>query len=150
MFVSIPQTRANPRAKKTERIPVHPNRKLTLALLSGAAIGAAATKALHAQQAKPLPAYVISEVDVTDPATFQKYAQQVAPTLAPYGGHFLARGGKVLPVEGPAPGRVTLIAFDSAEQARAWEDSPAYSAIRPIRQSSAKSHIFIAEGLPPQ
>ncbi len=127
-----------------------PSRKLALAVLAGAAIGAAATSALHAQQAKPLPGYVISEVDVTDPDTFQKYAQQVAPTLAPYGGHFLARGGKILPVEGPAPTRVALIAFDSAEQAKAWEDSPAYSAIRPIRQSSAKSHIFIVEGLPTQ
>ena len=91
---------------------MHPNRKLTLVLLAGAAIGAAATNALHAQQPKPLPAYVISEVEVTDPATFQKYAQQVAPTLAPYGGHFLARGGKVLPVEGPAPGRKVLISFN--------------------------------------
>ena len=62
---------------------MHPNGKLTLVLLAGAAIGAAATNALHAQQPKPLPAYVISEVEVTDPATFQKYAQQVAPTLIP-------------------------------------------------------------------
>jgi uncharacterized protein (DUF1330 family) len=126
------------------------NRKLAIAVLLGAAIGAAATSALHAQQAKPLPGFVVAEVEVTDPTTFQKYAQQVAPTLEPYGGHFLARGGRVLPVEGPAPMRVALIAFDSAEKAKAWEDSPAYSAIRPIRQSSAKSHIFIVEGLPAQ
>jgi uncharacterized protein (DUF1330 family) len=129
---------------------MNPNRKLALAVLAGAAIGVAATSALHAQQAKPLPGYVIAEVEITDPVMFQKYAQQVAPTLEPFGGHFLARGGKILPVEGPAPSRVAVIAFDSAEKAKAWEDSPAYSAIRPIRQSSAKSRIFIAEGLPAQ
>jgi len=126
------------------------NHKLALAVLAGISIGAAVSNALHAQQAKPLPAYIIAEVDVTDPATFQKYAKQVPDTLVPFGGHYLARGGKVLPVEGDAPQRVALIAFDSAEKARAWEDSPAYSAIRPIRQSSAKSRIFIAEGLNPQ
>jgi uncharacterized protein (DUF1330 family) len=42
------------------------------------------------------------------------------------------------------------IAFDSAEKAREWYDSPAYAAIRPIRQSAAKSRVFIVEGLAPQ
>jgi uncharacterized protein (DUF1330 family) len=126
------------------------NRKLAIAVLAGAAIGAAATSALHAQQAKPLPGFVVAEVEITDPATYQKYAQQVVPTLEPFGGHFLVRGGKILPVEGPVPSRVAIIAFDSAEKAKAWEDSPAYSVIRPIRQSAAKSRIFIVEGLPAQ
>jgi uncharacterized protein (DUF1330 family) len=53
-------------------------------------------------------------------------------------------------VEGEAPKRIVVIAFDSAEKARGWYDSPAYEAIRPIRQSAAKSRIFIAEGLAPQ
>jgi hypothetical protein len=32
--------------------------------------------AMHAQQGKPGPGYVVAEVEITDPATFQKYAQQ--------------------------------------------------------------------------
>jgi uncharacterized protein (DUF1330 family) len=126
------------------------NSKVILAALAGVVIGAAGAAAIYAQQAKVPPGYVIAEVEVTDPATFQKYAEQVPGTLAPFGGHFLARGGKITAVEGDAPKRVTLVAFDSAEKAKAWEDSAAYSAIRPIRQSSAKSKIFIVEGLPPQ
>jgi len=43
-----------------------------------------------------------------------------------------------------------IIAFDSAEKAREWYDSPAYEAIKPIRQSAAKSRIFIVEGVAPQ
>ena len=43
-----------------------------------------------------------------------------------------------------------IIAFDSVEKAREWCDSPAYTAIRPIRQNAAKARIFIAEGLAPQ
>jgi uncharacterized protein (DUF1330 family) len=126
------------------------NHKIMLAALAGALIGAAGASVIHAQQAKVAPGYVIAEVEVTDLATFQKYAEQVPGTLAPFGGHFAVRGGKITPVEGDAPKRVTVIAFDSAEKAKAWEDSPAYGAIRPIRQSSAKSRIFIVEGLSPQ
>lgn len=124
--------------------------KVILAALAGAVIGAAGAAAIYAQQAKVAPGYVIAEVEVTDPATFQKYAEQVPGTLPPFGGHFLSRGGKITPVEGDAPKRVTVVAFDSAAKAKAWEDSPAYNAIRPIRQSSAKSRIFIVEGLTPK
>jgi uncharacterized protein (DUF1330 family) len=43
-----------------------------------------------------------------------------------------------------------VIAFASAEKARGWYDSPAYDAIKSIRQSSAKSRLFIVEGITPQ
>lgn len=126
------------------------NHKLTLAVLAGVSIGVAGAKTIHAQQAKAPPAYVIAEVDVTDPTTFQKYAVKVPETLAPFNGHYLVRGGKIQALEGEAPKRFVVIAFDSAEKARGWEDSPAYEAIKPIRQSSAKSRIFIVEGVAPQ
>jgi len=126
------------------------NYKLALAVLAGVSIGVAGAKAIHAQQVKTPPAYVIAEVDVTDTATFQKYADKVPQTMAPFNGQYLVRGGKTQAVEGEAPKRIVVIAFDTAEKARAWYDSPAYEAIKPIRQSSAKSRIFIAEGLAPQ
>lgn len=126
------------------------NHKLMVAVLAGVSIGVAAASAIHAQQVKAPPAYVVAEVDVTDPATFQKYAAKVPETLASFNGHYLVRGGKIQAVEGEAPKRIVVIAFDSAEKARGWEDSPAYEAIKPIRQSSAKSRIFIVEGIAPQ
>ena len=124
--------------------------KLALAVLAGVSIGVAGVKAIHAQQVKTPPAYVIAEVDVTDPTTFQKYAEKVPETLAPFNSHHLVRGGKTQALEGEAPKRIVVIAFDSAEKARGWYDSPAYEAIKPIRQSSAKSRIFIVEGIAPQ
>jgi uncharacterized protein (DUF1330 family) len=126
------------------------NHKLALSVLAGASIGVAGAKAIHAQEGKTPPGYVIAEVEVTDPTTFQKYAQKVPETLVPFQGHYIVRGGKIQPLEGEAPKRFVVIAFDSAEKARAWEDSPAYAAIRPIRQSAAKSRVFIVEGLAPQ
>jgi uncharacterized protein (DUF1330 family) len=126
------------------------NHKLALAVLAGVSIGVAGAKVIHAQQVKTPPAYVIAEVDVTDPATFQKYREKIPETLAPFNGHYLVRGGKTQALEGEPPKRFVVIAFDSMEKAQAWEDSPAYAAIKPIRQSSAKSRIFIAEGVAPQ
>jgi uncharacterized protein (DUF1330 family) len=126
------------------------NLKLALAVMAGVLIGIAAAKAIHSQQVKAPPAYIVGEVDVTDPATFQKYAEKVPETLAPFYDHYLVRAGKTQPLEGEPPKRIVVIAFASAEKARKWYDSPAYEAIKPIRQSSAKSRIFIVEGIAPQ
>jgi uncharacterized protein (DUF1330 family) len=126
------------------------NRKLVLAVLVGIAIGVAAAVAIHAQQVKAAPAYMIGEVDVTDPATFQKYSEKVPGTLAAFNGHFLVRGGKTQALEGDPPKRIVVIAFDSMKQAQSWDDSPAYDAIKPIRQSAAKSRLFIVEGVAPR
>jgi len=126
------------------------NHKLALALLAGISIGIAGARTIQAQQVKAPPAYVIAEVDVTDPATMQKYGEKVPETLAPFEHHYVVRGGKTQSLEGEPPKRIIVIAFDSAEKARAWYDSPAYAAIKPLRQSSAKSRLFIAEGLAPQ
>ena len=122
------------------------NHKLMLAVLIGAVIGVGGATAIHARQAKVLPGYVVAEVDVTDPATFQKYADKAPGTIAAYGGHYVIRGGKFTSIEGEPPKRFVVIAFDSVEKAKAWEDSPAYDAIKPIRHSSAKSRVFIIEG----
>jgi uncharacterized protein (DUF1330 family) len=131
------------------------NRNLALAVLAGISIGAMGVMAIHAQEAKTLPAppaYLIAETEVTDRAAFQKYAEKVPETLAPFSGsfHYVVRGGKTQALEGQPPKRIVVIAFDSTDKALAWYNSPAYEAIRPIRQGASVSRIFMAEGLPPQ
>jgi uncharacterized protein (DUF1330 family) len=122
-----------------------------LILAVGIGHGLGIGSAIHAQQAKVAPGCVIAEVNVTDPDVFKTYAEQIPGTLAPFGGTYLVRGGKITPVEGDAPtGRFVVIAFDSAQKALAWENSPAYEAIKPIRHKSAKARLFIIEGVAPQ
>jgi uncharacterized protein (DUF1330 family) len=68
--------------------------------------------------------------------------------LAPFKHKVVVRGGKVQTLEGEPPkGAIVEIAFDSVEKAREWYDSPAYAAIRPLRQHAAKSRIYIVEGV---
>ena len=127
------------------------NYKLALAVLAGVSIGIAAARATRAQQVSTPPGYVIAEVDVTDPNTMKKYVEKIPDTLAPFNHRYLVRGHNIQALEGEPPkGGVVIIAFDSADKAREWYDSPAYQAIKPIRQTSAKSRIFIVEGVAPQ
>lgn len=127
------------------------NYKFALAMLAGVSIGVVGATVIHAQQLKTPPGYVIAEIEVTDPAAVQKYGEKAPETLAPFNHRYLVRSNKIQTLEGEPPkGGVVVIAFDSVEKAREWYDSPAYAAIRPIRQGAAKSRIFIVEGVAPQ
>ena len=120
-------------------------------LLVGVLAGIIGGLSIRGQQVKTPPGYLVAEAEVTDPAALQKYADKLAETLAPFNHHYVVRSSKILALEGDAAkSRVVIIAFDNVEKAREWYDSPAYAAIRPIRQNAAKSRIFIVEGLIPQ
>jgi uncharacterized protein (DUF1330 family) len=127
------------------------NHKLVLAVLVGILIGVAGAKTIHAQPEKSPPGYVVSEADaILDIPTVRKYGQGVAETLAPFNHNFIVRGGRPQPLDGgEAPKGVVVIAFDSVEKAREWYESPAYQAIKPLRQSSTKGRMFIVEGITP-
>jgi uncharacterized protein (DUF1330 family) len=101
-------------------------------------------------QASTAPAYLIVEVEINDAAAFQKYASAIPATLAPFGGRFIVRGGKTDALEGDAPKRIVMIAFDSMQKARGWWDSPAYEAIKAIRHSAAVARLFFVEGVASQ
>jgi uncharacterized protein (DUF1330 family) len=143
-FGSLPEKRI--RGDKTMKR----NYKLALAILVGIAIGIVGNTVARARQVKTPPGYVIAEVQIQDPATFKEYADKVAATLPPFGGHYLARNGKITSVEGDAPKLFVIIGFDSAQKAQDWYDSPAYNAIKQIRFNSAKTRLFITEGIAPQ
>lgn len=93
------------------------------------------------------PAYYISEFELTDAEGIKPYSAAVESTFTPFGGRYVVRGGQAKSLEGDATKRMVIIAFPSFEQAQRWYDSPAYRAIQPIRHRSAKSRVFIVEGL---
>jgi uncharacterized protein (DUF1330 family) len=94
-----------------------------------------------------MAAYLIVQVDVTDPEAYAEYRKQVPPTLAAYDGKFLVRGGAMQRLEGDWPyERVVVIEFPSLERAMAWYDSPAYRAPKALRQSASRANLIVVEG----
>ncbi len=95
-------------------------------------------------------AYVINDMEVTDPVAFEKYRQLSPPTVAQYGGRFLARGGATRTLEGSwSPKRLVILEFDSVQRACAWLESPEYAPVRALRERAARSNIIVTEGLAP-
>ncbi len=94
-----------------------------------------------------MSAYVIVDIDVTDPALYETYKKMASPTVAAYGGKYLARGGKCEVLEGGwQPKRLVILEFDSVAQAKAWVDSAEYRPAREMRHRAATSRMVVIEG----
>lgn len=94
-----------------------------------------------------MAAYVIAELEVTDPAGFEEYRQQVAPTIEQYGGRYLVRGGRVESLEGGwEPKRLVVVEFESLERAKQWYDSSEYREPMALRQRTANCRVILVEG----
>jgi uncharacterized protein (DUF1330 family) len=121
--------------------------KLAVALAAGAAVGGIVVRGLHAQTTPPT--YVVTDIsEITDPEGFKAVLAKAAPSsLAEFGGKYIIRTENIVPVEGVAPKRFVVIAFDSLEKSRAWLDSQNQKEIRAIRGKTTKSRQFIVEGM---
>ena len=117
-----------------------------LSVSAGIALGAAA-QTLRAQTRSP--AYVISEIDVTNAEGYAKeYVPLAVKALAQSGQKRLASGGKTIALSGAPPAaRIVLSAFDSLDQAKAAYSSPAYLKAREIGDKYGRLRIFAVEGI---
>ncbi len=94
-----------------------------------------------------MPGYVVAEVEVTDPATYEEYRKRVPAIVAQYGGRYLVRGGAVERKEGAwEPKRLVVLEFPSLEQARKWYHSPEYAPVLALRLKAARSKVLLVEG----
>jgi uncharacterized protein (DUF1330 family) len=92
-------------------------------------------------------AYVINDMEVVDPQLLDEYKKLSPPTVAQYGGKFLARGGRCETLEGDwIPRRLVILEFPSFDQAKAWMESQEYAPAKRIRQKASKSNMVVIEG----
>ena len=95
-----------------------------------------------------MAAYVIVDIEVTDPAGYEEYKQLAPPAVAAFGGKYLARGGKTETLEGEwTPRRLVILEFENSARAKQWLNSTAYSAARQLRQQTAKTNMVVIEGM---
>ena len=112
--------------------------KIALAVVAGAALGAAAMQGLHAQ-ATP-KAYAITETEVLDAAAQAAYTPVVRPVLQAAGARPISRpGGRVVAIEGTAPKRVGIQEWDSVEKAQEFYSSKAWTDLAPQRDKAIKT-----------
>jgi uncharacterized protein (DUF1330 family) len=92
-------------------------------------------------------AYVVVDMDVTDPDRYAAYRELATAAVAAAGGRYLARGGTTMVLEGDRrPARMVILEFPDLDAARAWYDSPAYAAARAAREGAATGSFIAVEG----
>lgn len=93
-------------------------------------------------------AYLLAQIDVTDPDQYAQYAALTPDIIAKFGGRFIARAGRRVTVEGPeAPNRVVVVEFPDYEKAQAFYHSPEYTKVKQLRATAASGQIIVVEGL---
>jgi uncharacterized protein (DUF1330 family) len=94
-----------------------------------------------------MTAYVIAEIDVTDPEAYKLYADRAPGVTQPAGGKYLVRAGKVECLEGDPPkSRIVVIEFADMEAARAFYYGTGYQELIPLRQAASTGRMFLVDG----
>jgi uncharacterized protein (DUF1330 family) len=94
-----------------------------------------------------MPAYIIAEVDVTNPTGYEAYRPLAGASIAQYGGKFVVRGGKAELIEGSSdPARIVVIEFADSDAAKRWYHSPEYQEALKIRLANSTGRVLLVEG----
>jgi uncharacterized protein (DUF1330 family) len=95
-----------------------------------------------------MPAYIIVDLEITDPVNYEEYKKLAGATVERYGGTYLVRGGACETLEGDwRPKRIVVLEFDNAQRAKAWLNSPEYAGPRKMRHATAKTRMIVVEGV---
>ncbi len=95
-----------------------------------------------------MAAYLIFDVEVTDPAAADGYAELANESLVPFQSKTILHGGMVEVLKGDwEPKTLVMLEFESMEQARQWYKSPAYTKAKDILHRAASSNVILIEGV---
>lgn len=95
-----------------------------------------------------MSAYIIVDVTITDPESYEEYKTYTPASIAAFGGKFVARGGRSETLEGEwQPGRIVILEFPTVENAKAWWNSDMYAPAKAIRYQAAKSKMIVVQGI---
>jgi uncharacterized protein (DUF1330 family) len=120
------------------------SQKFAIALAAAIVLSAFVGKGSSAQSLPPTY-FVVDFSEITDPEGFKALAAKAtSEILAGFGGKYMVRSQNITAVEGVAPKRLVIIAFDTPEHAKAWAEQPEP---RAIRAKTTKSRSFLVEGL---
>ena len=91
--------------------------------------------------------YAIFNINVTNPANYKNYIDQVKPLAEKFGAEYIVRGGENQVIEGTwQHPRTVVIKFPSYEKALEWYNSDEYKPIKQIRLDNAETNGIIIKG----
>jgi len=94
-----------------------------------------------------MPAFILAEVEVTNPVGYEGYRPLAGASVAQYGGKFVIRGGKAELIEGSKePARIVVIEFPDTAAAKRWYNSPEYQEALKIRLANSTGRVLLVEG----
>ena len=95
-----------------------------------------------------MSAYVVVDVNVTDPVAYDVYREKAAASVAAHGGRYVTRGGTTTVLEGEwSPVRLVILEFPDAETARRWYTSDEYGEARSARAGACTMKMVAVEGV---
>ena len=95
-----------------------------------------------------MSAYVIVDIDVTNPEGYKEYARLAPAAVTLFGGRYIVRGGANETLEGDWHAkRLVILEFPNRESAKAWLNSPEYAPARKLHHQHAKSNMVLVEGI---
>jgi uncharacterized protein (DUF1330 family) len=94
-----------------------------------------------------MAAYIIAQIDLTDPEAYKGYASQTPAIAEQFGGTFLAKGGAAEQLEGKGRSRNVIIQFPDVESAKQFYNSPEYQAVLPIALENSEREMVLVEGV---
>jgi uncharacterized protein (DUF1330 family) len=95
-----------------------------------------------------MPAYVIVEIAIHSPQEYEEYKKLSLPSLQPFQGKFIVRGGKIITLESDwNPERIVILEFPDKDRALEWYKSDIYCKAKDIRLRTASTKMIIVEGI---
>ena len=96
-----------------------------------------------------MSAYVISEVEVLDEPTFNRYRALAQESILEYGGRYVVRGALPEAAEGdwPTQRRLVVVEFPDKDAARRWYSSESYAEALAIRDRALRRRLLFVDGL---
>jgi len=100
-----------------------------------------------------MPAYMISQVTVTDKEKFKSYLENTRSVSARYGAKPVALGTQPKMLNGDNDGHqiVVVVEFPTMEKLDAWHNSDEYQALVPLREEGSDQRMVAYEewAMPP-
>jgi uncharacterized protein (DUF1330 family) len=95
------------------------------------------------------PAYIIVEMNVSDPDRYKEYMAKAPACVKAFGGEYMVRGGRHETMEGDwQPHRLAVLKFPSYEQAKAFYDDGPYREVRKLREGATEYfNMVLVEGV---